>query len=73
MADDDRSGIPDTVDGLLSQLTGIDVNGLCELGKGMGAMYNGVLEETGDAEAALGLTGCWITAVVQNPNGTDDA
>jgi hypothetical protein len=69
MPPEENPEIPDTVAEMLQQLGGLDLGGLKELGKGMGAVFNGALEETGNAMAALGLASAWITAIVQNPNG----
>jgi hypothetical protein len=72
--DDQRQDIPDTVAEMLGQMAGLglDLEACVDLGKGLGAVYKGALEETNDPEAAAALTGFWITALVQNPNADDD-
>lgn len=64
--------IPSTVGEMLSQLGQIDTNGLRELGKGIGAIYKGILDETDDQQVAIVLASSWVTAMVCNATDDDD-
>lgn len=72
--DREDGAIPDTVEGMLAQLSGsdgIDIDAMRELGRGFGALYAGALAEADNPMAALGLAGAWIAAMVEHGNADD--